>query len=103
MAPSTGNVSAGSWVNGKGSDKWAKLGFTVFREAKPPSHLDLREGQAFYAQVFSQLDLCEGCLDDVLRALSPAAREKVSFQVAEQGDYVVLPKEAVEALKAGKT
>jgi len=98
-APSTGHVSAGNWVNQKGSDKWAKLGFTIFREAKPPNHVELREGQAFYAQVFSNVDLCSDCLGNILAVLGEEARSKISFKVADQGDFVILPKEAFEELK----
>lgn len=97
-APALGPDSAGNWVTDKGSDGWARVSILVYREARAPEYVKLHPGQAYYAQVPSKsLQLCPDCLKTIVGVLGIS--EKVSLDAADQGDYVVMPRAAVEELK----
>lgn len=97
-APALGPDSAGNWVTDKGSDGWSRITILVYREAKAPEYVKLHPGQSYYAQVPSRtLQLCGKCLERIIIELDLAL--KVSLDAPDQGDYVVMPRAAVEELR----
>jgi hypothetical protein len=85
-------------VTDKGSDGWSRVGILVYREAKAPEYIKLHPGQAYYTQVPSKpLQLCPDCLKTIIVTLG--LENKISLDAPDVGDYVVMPRAAVEELK----
>lgn len=98
-APALGPDSAGNWVTDKGSDGWSRVTILVYREAKAPEYVKLHPGQSYYAQVPSKpVQICKSCLEKLVKELH--LEEMVSLDAVDQGDYVVMPRAAVEELRA---
>jgi hypothetical protein len=67
-------VSAAAWITADGADGSMKLSLTLVRKTEPPEYAksQLREGDAYYSQATTTLELCAKCGEKVVSALGVA-------------------------------
>jgi hypothetical protein len=76
-SPATGSAGATAWVTSEGADGCVKLALTLVRKVeleKVPEYArtNLREGDVYYSQATTTLDLCARCGERVIASLGVA-------------------------------
>lgn len=93
-SPATGSAGATAWVTSDGADGCVKLSLTIVRKVEPEkvpeyARANLKEGDVYYSQATTTLDLCARCGERVVAALG-TARVKEPTE-SKNSDMVVVP------------
>ena len=93
-SPATGSAGATAWVTSDGADGCVKLTLTLVRKVeaeKVPEYVraNLKEGDVYYSQATTPLELCARCGEKVIAALGTARVQEPAG--APNAGMVVVP------------